>query len=60
MKWLMLSGGSRENDLPTDSIALCYQVRTLDKSRLEDDLGELSDTSVRPHIREALRFQLEL
>ena len=46
--------------LQFDSIALCYQVRTLDKSRLEDDLGELSDTSVRPHIREALRFQLEL
>ena len=46
--------------LPFDSIALCYQVRTLDKSRFEDDLGELSDTSVRQHIREALRFQLEL
>jgi len=27
--------------LKVDSIALCYQIRTLDKSRLERDFGEL-------------------
>lgn len=46
--------------LRVDSIALCYQVRTLDISRLEDEIGELADPSVRQRIRQALRFQLEL
>ena len=32
--------------LRVDSIALCYQIRTLDKSRLERDLGELSDPAL--------------
>jgi len=46
--------------LPVDSIALCYQIRTLDKSRLEEDRGELVDAKLRQEILEALRFQLEL
>jgi len=46
--------------LTTDSIALCYQVRTLDKTRLEKHLGELTDTTLRMQIQSALRFQLEL
>jgi len=46
--------------LHVDSIALCYQVRTLDKSRLEQDLGELVETNLRQQILEAIRFQLEL
>ena len=46
--------------LRVDSIALCYQVRTLDISRLEDEIGELSDLSLRQRIRHAIRFQLEL
>jgi len=46
--------------LPVDSIALCYQIRTLDKSRLEEDKGELVDAKLRQEILEALRFQLEL
>jgi mRNA interferase MazF len=46
--------------LPVDSIALCYQIRTLDKSRLEDDLGELVDAKLRQAILEAIRFQLEM
>jgi mRNA interferase MazF len=47
-------------DLKVDSIALCYQIRTLDKSRLERDLGELVDASLRQKILEAIRFQLEM
>jgi mRNA interferase MazF len=43
-----------------DSIALCYQIRTLDKSRLEEDMGELLDASLRQEVLEAIRFQLEL
>jgi len=46
--------------LKVDSIALCYQIRTLDKSRLEQDLGELDDASLRQKILEAIRFQLEM
>jgi len=46
--------------LTVDSIALCYQIRTLDKSRLEQDLGELVDASLRQRILEAIRFQLEM
>ena len=46
--------------LPVDSIALCYQIRTLDKSRLEEERGELVDAKLRQEILEALRFQLEL
>jgi mRNA interferase MazF len=46
--------------LRVDSIALCYQIRTLDKSRLEQDLGELVDASLRQKILEAIRFQLEV
>jgi len=39
---------------------LCYQVRTLDKKRLERQLGELGDAALREAVLEALRFQLEL
>jgi len=46
--------------LRVDSIALCYQIRTLDKGRLEQDLGELVEANLRQEILEAIRFQLEL
>jgi mRNA interferase MazF len=46
--------------LKVDSIALCYQIRTLDKSRLEQDLGHLTDAGLRREILAAIRFQLEL
>jgi len=46
--------------LAVDSIALCYQIRTLDKSRLEQGLGELVDVSLRREILEAIRFQLDM
>jgi len=47
-------------DLSVDSIALCYQIRTLDKNRLERDWGELVDSTLRQRILDAIRFQLEL
>ena len=46
--------------LRVDSIALCYQVRTVDKGRLERQLGEVADMRIRRAITEALRFQLEI
>ena len=41
-----------------DSIALCYQIRTIDKRRLETQLGEVADMRIRRDVVEALRFQL--
>lgn len=46
--------------LQVDSIALCYQIRTIDKRRLERRLGEVADIQIRRDILEALRFQLEI
>lgn len=46
--------------LRVNSIALCYQIRTLDKQRLEKDWGELRDARLRQEIQEALRFQLDI
>jgi mRNA interferase MazF len=46
--------------LTANSVALCYQVRTLDKTRLEKHLGELADVTLKMQIQNALRFQLEL
>ena len=46
--------------LRVDSIALCYQIRTLDKSRLGQELGALVDANLRQEIRQAIRFQLEM
>jgi mRNA interferase MazF len=55
---VLLPAGSA--GLKVDSIALCYQIRTLDKARLERVLGELTDTVLRQEIITAIRFQLEL
>jgi mRNA interferase MazF len=46
--------------LRVDSIALCYQIRTLDKSRLEQGLGELDDIDLQRELLEAIRFQLDM
>jgi len=51
---LLLAGKA---GLKVDSIALCYQIRTLDKNRLEHDFGELTDLDLRKQILEALAFQ---
>jgi len=47
-------------NLAQDSVALCYQIRTLDKSRLLTQLGEVTDGKIRVQIAVALRFQLDL
>ena len=44
--------------LTVDSIALCYQIRTLDKRRLTRSFGKVQDPKVREEIMKALRFQL--
>lgn len=47
-------------DLAQDSIALCYQIRTLDKSRLLTWVGQVADSRIRMQVVEALRFQLDI
>lgn len=46
--------------LIVDSIALCHQIRTLDKRRLTRSLGILNDQHVQGQVVSALRFQLAL
>ena len=46
--------------LRLDSIALCYQIRTLDKNRLEREVGELDEKDLQQAILEAIRFQLDM
>lgn len=46
--------------LAAESIALCYQVRTLDKQRLIQPFGSLDDANLRDAVLAALRFQLAL
>jgi len=44
--------------LSLESIALCYQIRTLDKRRLTRKLGMLHDRRIHRKIIDALRLQL--
>ena len=46
--------------LTSESIVLCYQIRTLDKQRLMRKFGDLNDKSLQNQILEALKFQLEI
>ncbi len=46
--------------LTSESIVLCYQIRTLDKRRLTKKFGKVEDTDLQDQILEALRFQLEM
>jgi mRNA interferase MazF len=47
-----------EYGLTNESIVLCYQIRTLDKSRLGRYLGGIQDRIHQIEIIEALKFQL--
>jgi len=49
---------AKTGGLPLNSIALCYQVRTLDKQRLTQMFGVINDGVARQSILDALRFQL--
>jgi mRNA interferase MazF len=44
--------------LTLDSIALCYQIRTLDKRRLTEMFGVIDEEDLRRSILDAVRFQL--
>jgi len=44
--------------LTLDSIALCYQIRTLDRRRLTQMFGVVEDEQIRRSTFDALQFQL--
>ena len=44
--------------LEKESIALCHQIRTIDKKRLSKYYGHLSEKSLQNEMIEALKFQL--
>lgn len=46
--------------LTSDSIVLCYQIRTLDKRRLTKRFGKVEDQDLQNEILDALKFQLEI
>lgn len=41
-----------------ESIVLCHQIRTIDKKRISQEYGHLSDTNIQANIIEALCFQI--
>lgn len=46
--------------LTSESIILCYQIRTLDKQRLTRKFGKIEDPELQDEILAALKFQLEM
>jgi len=47
-----------QTGLKNQSIALCHQIRTIDKNRLIKKIGQIKSLSVQSSIIEALCFQL--
>ena len=46
--------------LVNESLVLCYQIRTLDKQRLLQKLGELDDQAIQQEVLTALSYQLAI
>lgn len=53
---VLISSG--EGGITNDSIALCHQIRTIDKRRLSRAYGEISNVALREGIIEAICFQI--
>ena len=47
-----------KSGLAAESIALCHQIRTIDKKRLSKRYGQISSKLIQREIIEALSFQL--
>jgi len=50
----------QDSELENDSIALCHQIRTIDKRRLSKSYGSISNEEVKKEILASLSFQLGL
>ena len=44
--------------LEKESLALCHQIRTIDKKRLSKEYGHLTNKTIQKEIVEAIKFQL--
>ncbi|MBA2862474.1 type II toxin-antitoxin system PemK/MazF family toxin [Methanococcus maripaludis] len=49
-----------DTGLKNESIALCHQIRTVDKSRINNKIGTITNPIIQNSILESLKFQLEL
>jgi len=49
----------REGGLQQDSVALCYQIRAIDRSRLQSRIGSLADATIN-EIENALKITFDM
>lgn len=52
--------GSENNGLKADSVVLTEQIRTIDKSRLKEKIGHISDSSVMNQVNNAIGISFGL
>ena len=52
--------GSQNNGLKADSVVLTEQIRTIDKSRLKEKIGHISDENLIKKINSALELSIGL
>ncbi len=52
--------GSDDNGLKSDSVVLTEQIRTIDKSRLKEKIGHISDSKVMSQVNNAIGISFGL
>ena len=52
--------GSRENGLKSDSVVLAEQIRTIDKSRLKEKIGHITDAEIMNKVNNAIGISFGL
>ena len=52
--------GSDDNGLKSDSVVLTEQIRTIDKSRLKEKIGHITDTEVMNQVNNAIGISFGL
>ena len=52
--------GSEENGLKADSVVLTEQIRTIDKSRLKEKIGHITDSEVMSQVNNAIGISFGL
>ena len=52
--------GSSENGLKSDSVVLAEQIRTIDKSRLKEKIGHITDIEVMNQVNNAIGISFGL
>lgn len=52
--------GSNDNGLKSDSVVLTEQIRTIDKSRLKEKIGHITDTDVMNQVNNAIGISFGL